>query len=470
MAEKRELSANAEVQFLVNQLAQSIQLNRMALGGFGTSNTKRGHLWQEFGYPEGLCFDDFYRAYERNSVAQAGVHAVLDNTWQDLPEFIDGEEDDDTSADTQFEKDANRLFKKFASQIKDADRRNMVGKYSAIIIQLADNKKLDQPVTGSISEQQIVRFVPVWESQLTVATTEEDITSRNYGLPTMYNFNHFSRDKYNNGPLQSTQVHPDRVIILAEGSEDGNPLSGIELNRAGFNDLLDIEKSKGGSAEGFLKNASRQLGIAFDPNTQMQRIQDDAIKAGYTGIKDAMNQQIKQMNSGTDSALVMQAGSANVLSVAAADPTPTFTVSAQCYASTIGCPFNILFGKQTGNLASTEDKTAWAKKGNARRQHGGFLNGVIRSVIDWFIKYKVIDLPSRGQYSVNFPDLLSPSDADKLANMDTMADIMQKATAALGRSPFDENEIRAVGGYEPIQEGDAMPTAPEVDDNEDNTD
>jgi hypothetical protein len=28
------------------------------------------------------------------------------------------------------------------------------------------------------------------------------------------------------------------------------------------------------------------------------------------------------------------------------------------------CPFNILFGKQTGNLASEEDKTAWANRCN----------------------------------------------------------------------------------------------------------
>jgi hypothetical protein len=46
-------------------------------------------------------------------------------------------------------------------------------------------------------------------------------------------------------------VHPDRIILLCEGSEDENILSGIPLLEAGYNDLLDIEKTKGGSAEGF---------------------------------------------------------------------------------------------------------------------------------------------------------------------------------------------------------------------------
>ena len=39
----------------------------------GTSNTKRQRLYQEFGYPKELCFDDFYRAYRRNAIAGAAV-------------------------------------------------------------------------------------------------------------------------------------------------------------------------------------------------------------------------------------------------------------------------------------------------------------------------------------------------------------------------------------------------------------
>ncbi|MDM7332617.1 DUF1073 domain-containing protein, partial [Klebsiella pneumoniae] len=44
----------------------------------GTSNTKRQRLYQEFGYPLHLTFDDFYRAYRRNAVAGAAVTRMLD--------------------------------------------------------------------------------------------------------------------------------------------------------------------------------------------------------------------------------------------------------------------------------------------------------------------------------------------------------------------------------------------------------
>ncbi|MGU0056806.1 hypothetical protein ACVXG7_19755 [Enterobacter hormaechei] len=48
----------------------------------GTSNTKRQRLYQEFGYPLHLTFDDFYRAYQRNAVAGAAVTRMLDGCWK----------------------------------------------------------------------------------------------------------------------------------------------------------------------------------------------------------------------------------------------------------------------------------------------------------------------------------------------------------------------------------------------------
>lgn len=462
MAKKLTVNeAEAKVAFMTNAMSQLVQ-SRMSYAGMGTSNSKRGFLWNEFGYPSKIDFSDYYGMYERNSVAYAGIHATLENSWSDYPEIIDGDDEDDSSQSTPFETSANAILKRFMPQIKDADRRNMVGRYSALIIQVKDGKQLSEPM-GKIAANAIVRMIPVWECQLKVATKEESITSENYGLPTMYNF----ITDGSNSVVNQTQIHPSRVIIIAEGSEDGLLTSGVPLNKAGFNDLLDIEKTKGGSAEGFLKNASRQLAIEFADGTNMQKIAQQAQAMGYDDVASAFNEQIADLNSGTDSAMVMQAGTASVLSVAAADPTNTFTTSANCYAATIGCPFNILFGKQTGNLASTEDKVAWAKRGNTRRQN--FLNSVFRSIIDWMMTYGVLDRPSRGDYSVVFTDLLSPSDADKLANMQAMADVMQKVQQATAESPFTIDELRAVGGYDPVdnEKDKEMPTAPEVDD-EDN--
>ncbi len=452
---------NNEVQFLVNALAETMAVGRQRAlyAGQFNGNTKRTKLWDEFGYPDTVSFDMLYRAYRRNSAAYAGIHKTLDSCWVDKPVVIDGPVADKSKKETEWEKTVTRMLKKHWAKIKDADRRNMVGHYSAIILQIKDNRPWSEPVdtvlVGKLGEAALVKLIPAWESQIKPGNYDIDTLSDTYGQPINYTFNEQPvGDDGTYGNVRSVTVHPSRVIILAEGSEDENMLSGIPLNEAGYNDLLDIEKAKGGSAEGFLKNASRQLGIHFDGKTDMQTISDQAKEAGYKTLNEAMNDKISKLNRGTDSALVTQSGTTSVLSVAAADPTPTWTVSANSYASTIRCPFNILFGKQTGNLASTEDKKAWAATCNERRE--SFMSWIVTTVIERWCDIGVIPQPTNGEITVDWSDLLAPSDSEKFDIAGKAADIAVKTQQAYGIPAIDANEVRASCGLEPIKE----PTQP----------
>lgn len=448
---------NNEVQFLVNALADQVAVGRQRAlyAGQFNGNTKRTKLWDEFGYPDTVTFDMLYRAYRRNSSAYAGVHKTLDSCWIDKPVIIEGPLVDKSKKETDWEKTVTRLLKKHWSKIKDADRRNLVGHYSAIILQIKDNRDwwdpVDTKLVKQLGEAALVKLIPAWESQIKPGNYDIDTQSNTYGQPVNYTFN--EQPVGNDGTygnIRSITIHPSRVIILAEGSEDDNMLSGIPLNEAGYNDLLDIEKSKGGSAEGFLKNASRQLGIEFDKETDMATLGKAAVAAGFKDLGDALNEKVLRMSKGTDAALVMQAGKASVLSVAAADPTPTFTVSANSYSSTILCPFNILYGKQTGNLASTEDKTAWAIRCNERRN--GWLSWVITEVVQLWCDVGIIGQPKTGEITVDWSDLLAPGDSEKLDNMGKLADIAQKTQQAYGTPAVEINEIRAAGELEPMTE------------------
>jgi hypothetical protein len=154
--------------------------------------------------------------------------------------------------------------------------------------------------------------------------------------------------------------------------------------------------------------------MEFDAETQIETLIKQAKDAGYDSLGEAMNDKVNKLNRGTDAAIAMQAGKASVLSVAA-DPTPTWTVSANSFASTIQCPFNILFGKQTGNLASEEDKTAWANRCNERRW--GFMSDVITrdgAILD-HRHYRPSEI---GRGHLAWSDLLAPSEKEKLANME----------------------------------------------------
>ncbi len=446
-------------QFLVNALADAVGRQRMLYAGMN-GNTKRTKLWDEFGYPEQVEFDGYYRAYERNAVAHAAVHNLLDSCWVDSPTIIDGEEGKESTETTPWEKQVTKLLKKHWQKIKDADRRNLVGRYSALLIQFKDGGDWKDAVNvttvTALGDKAVVRLIPAWESQVLPGTYVTDMQSDRYGQPEFYYFNEQPvGDDKAVGPTRSVQVHPDRIIIICEGSEDENMLSGVPFLRAGYNKLLDLEKISGGSAEGFLKNASRQLSMEFDGTTQIDELVKQAKVAGYGSLAEAMNDKVQKLNQGTDAAIAMQAGKVGVLSVAAADPSPSWTVAANEFSASIQSPFTIQFGQQTGRLASDEDKTAWAKRCNGRRW--GHQTTLVTVVIERFWSFGVITPPKSGEVTLVWSDLLAPSEKEKIANMQAMATVAKDTQQAFGTPAVDENEVRTVGELEPRK----APTIPD---------
>ncbi len=51
-----------------------------------------------------------------------------------------------------WEKNVTRFMKKWWPKVKDADRRNMVGRYSALLLQVKDNKPWSDPVDTRLGE------------------------------------------------------------------------------------------------------------------------------------------------------------------------------------------------------------------------------------------------------------------------------------------------------------------------------
>nr|WP_238406854.1 anti-CBASS Acb1 family protein [Atlantibacter hermannii] len=444
-------------------------LNAIGIGG---SNTKRPTLYQEFGYPRTITFSDFYNMYRRNAAGFAVVHRLLDGCWQDYPVIIDGDEAEEAKETNPWEKKVTKFMKKLWSKVKDADRRNMIGRYSALLLQVKDNRDWGQEVDISLvkrlGESALVKLIPVWEPQLTVTEWDNDRESPTFGQPLMFNFNEQPvGDVTFIGPTRGEPVHPSRVILFCEGSEDDNTLSGIPLLEAGYNKLLDIEKISGGGAEGFLKNASRQIAVEFSEKTDMATLAGQAKEAGYQNLGEAMGDKVNKLNRGTDAAAVMQAGQMRVLSVTPGDPGPTWEVTANELAASVQIPFTILFGQQTGRLASDEDKTDWAIRRNTRRNT--FLTDRITALLERFWTLGVIDPPTNGngEVTIQWSDLLAPGEKEKIENMSKLADVVQKTTGMYGgEAPVTINELRQVIGLEPLP----APTEPPKPDDKVTTD
>ncbi|OCG56858.1 hypothetical protein A9G30_02145 [Gilliamella sp. Fer4-1] len=433
---------------------RDVQRQRLAYASHGLmNNSKRAYIDREFGYPENLTFSDYYKLYKRNSAARGFVERLSDICWMDYPKFIDGDIREQDTKLTAWEKTVTDLFNdKLWTSIIEADKRGIVGRYAGLIIQLRDGKKWDEPVDVYVMNRlnpvdAIVKIIPAWEEQLTACEWNNDESDENYGQVTMYQFNETSIGNNPGKPNLSRRIHPDRVIILNETSVINSMDDGESQLEVGYNDLIDMMKYSGGSAEGFLKNASRQVHVNFDVDTDMSELERELRRRGFEQPADALNKQIELLNSGTDSALITSGATANILSVSPADPSSGWTVSANSFAASVRMPFTIIFGQQTGRLASDEDKDDYAKRGMSRRN--GFLTALIKNLVNQFIKLRVIEPLKNGTLTLKWSDLLAPSQADRIDVMLKMSDVNVKAQQSMGIPVFTPNEIREAGGYEP---------------------
>lgn len=417
-------------------------------------DAKRGEVaWQVYGYPESIGFDKLLAAYERHPAAHGAVHKLLDKCWQDVPR-IKRPEDDEESA---FEDAIHKLMRGFRgwAKLRDFDRRNMIGRYAGLIYRVADGLELREPLTGG----KLVDLVPLYEDQLKVTAWDADPKSPTYGMPRMYQYRTrpVNVEDTQGRPEEWVDVHPSRVQILAEGSV-GDMFDGVPLLKAGFNSLVDLEKVTGGSAESFLKNSARTVVYEFDPTASPQAIATDPSNPGVAkSVREVFSDQTKELNRNQDAAIVLQGGKANTLQTAQSDPGPSFGVASAAFAASVRIPQTILFGQQTGRLASDEDRSDFNERAKSRRE-----NELTPMLEEFVRRMQAIGAIEQGDFEVEWKPLDVPGDAEKADVLGKLTAAMQQASSAGLTEPlFDANELRGVMDYEPRSD-DGMPTAEDL--------
>ena len=434
----------------------AIVASRMGLlAGMGL-DAKRPTAWQQYGYTDALSFDHFYRAYSRGGAAFGAVHRLLDKCWEQAPRI----KRPDSDEETPWEKSLCAVLKSIKAwqKLRDLDRRNMVGRYAGLIYRAADGKRLSEPLEKAAK---LVDVIPLFEDQLKVTRWHtEETDADNYGKPAMWQYRRraLSNQTDQQGkPDEWADVHPSRVQILAEGAAGGDFLDGVPLLRAGFNALVDLEKVRGGSSESFLKNASRNLNINFGPEASPQVIttNPDGSASGKT-VRQVLAEQVDNLNRNIDAVLVTQGADAKPLSITQADPEPAWMVAANDFAASVQIPATILFGQQTGRLASDQDQKDWVARCKSRQVNEltPMLEEFIRRGQDagWF---------EAGDFEIEWADLDAPTDDDKVARADKMANTNKTAMSYGSQPIYTDQEVRRAGGYhEPIDEAD-LPIVPE---------
>lgn len=406
----------------------------------GGLDAKRPAAWVEFGFKGEIGFADYFQAYDRNSLGFAAIDKRASRVWSDEPWIIEGEATDDDKETSQLEAAIIAMAKRsglWAAMYK-ADEFRMVGGWSALILRIADGDSLDQPVTKPVSTESLVGCVPVYANQI------KELTHRPDGMVETYQYMQPATEI---AQADIKTVHADRVVII------GDPLADRPLLRAGFNDLVNIEKVVGGSGESFLKNAARAIGINYDKDVDFSEI---AKMYGKTPeeMHEVLNETARDLNMSIDVILATQGADVQTLSVAVADPEPTFNVAVQSFAASVDTPVKILIGNISGERASTED----LKQFNAMCQ--GYrmtkASDAVEAVFNKLIKIKI--LPTFN-FSVMWSDLRESSPTERATYAGLLADVNAKMAAAkqaasvLGDNlTISDDEIRTVLGLETIKE------------------
>ncbi|EIX9551049.1 DUF1073 domain-containing protein [Klebsiella pneumoniae] len=441
---------NKNLTLAVNHALNDARMARARMGLMAPTmglDNKRHSAWCEYGFPEQVTYENLYALYRRGGIAHGAVEKLVGKCWQTNPEIIEGDDADESKDETAWEKKTKKVFtKRLWRAFAEADRRRLVGRYAGILLHINDSRTWDQPVVRGKS---LKKVTIAWAGSLTVSQWVTDENSADYGQPKQWKY----VESLPNGGTNQRFVHPDRVFILGDHSNDA-----IGFLEPGYNACVSLEKVEGGSGESFLKNAARQLNVNFEKEIDFNNLAS-LYGVSIDELQDKFNEVAGEMNRGNDVLMTTQGATVAPLVTAVADPSATYNVNLQTFAASVDIPVKVLVGMQTGERASTEDQKYFNARCQSRR---GDLSFEIEDFSDKLIDLKIIDAVS--EKTVIWDDLNEQTGTEKLANAKTMAEINQTFQGSGENPAFSREEIRTAAGYENTDE---FPLGEEDGDEED---
>jgi uncharacterized protein len=420
---------------------------------YGSLDGKRPRAWEQFGYPETLTPEQLLQAYLRNPAAKSAVDQTINRCWQEWPRVKLKNSDDESP----WERRLNGILEKVDawSKIQEWDRRNMVARYAGLVLRVADGKQLREPL---LKAARLVDLVPLYEHQLRVTSWDSDTSSETHGQPLMWQYRQRSNlDVDAQGrPDQWVDVHPSRMVILAEGSVGDDFLAGVPMLSASYNSLVDLEKVTGAAAESQRKNSAGHLKFIFDKDadpTKLVAPKADGTAATPDDVRDVVNDRARRLIENSDAAIVAQGADVETLQTQLHDPRGSWEIAANMAAAGFLIPFTIMFGNREGQLASEQDDKAMNALCKSRQRN--LLTRAVTAVIRRLQGCGVVE-PS--DFEVEWAPLDAPGDEDKAELGDKMAGINEKMVKAGHAPPFTPNEVRKVMDYEEVSELPDMPS------------
>ena len=410
----------------------------------------------QYGYPEAPGFADFYAVGRRIGLGTAVINAPIDTCWSDNPTVQDvlkydkNGEPETIAESSEFTKELNRLIGsrklQFWERLKGLDRKQRFGMYAGMLLVTRDElgrtarEPLDKLVPG-----QLVKMTPFYEAQLIPIEYNQDTGSPDYGNPIMWQL---IQNAVNPKPGKqlSMEVHPSRLIIASEGSEDGT-IYGVPAMQGCLYAVMDWEKARMAASEGIKRSSDQPGVISLQEGANLPH--PDSEEA------EIMDENISDWRLGKESMLTVANASVTPFNAPFHDPKSIMEACERECAMHTRIPSTVLGGYQTGRLASTEDSLAFASSMMQRRK--GSVNEMVYQVLDHLIELGLLPEPE-GEIYIEWSDLTEPSTKDKLDVAEKMS-MIDERRFKIGQAPFfsDADYARETGfvGASDNQDDDA---------------
>lgn len=226
------------------------------------------------------------------------------------------------------------------------------------------------------------------EDLVQIVRYEWNIRNPRFGLPVMYRITLNDPREVHSGiglPLATIFVHWTRVIHVADNLRSSE-IFGVPRMRPVLNPILDIQKIRGASAEGYWQSCFTGLQFQTHPQLGGDVVVD----------KEQVNEAAERYRNKLQRSLIGIGGGWSTVAPSVVDPTPFIDVQKKAVCNQLGCPIRVFDGSERGELASSTDDENWDQR-KRERQVNYLTPRVIVPFIDRLIQIGV--LPEPGQQS-----------------------------------------------------------------------
>lgn len=398
-------------------------------------------MYRVLGYKTNLFNQDFINSYRRDHIMARIVNLPAKDTWRRHPVLVDGDErSDQQGVKSPFLKAWQMLVRKkrIIHYLQRVDRLARLGSYAVLLVGVRDGTKekanpLSVPLTSKVGGPQGLLYLrPHHEDSAAIGQFDQDMGSENYGKPLIYNLQQIALSHAGQGFATGTvETHYSRVIHVAEDLLD-NDVYGIPPLEKVMNLADDMMKTIGGSAEALWKEMRR--GVAFVANTG-----NVAINPTQQGD---VKEQLTEYDHGLRRVLTLGNVTPHVLGSGAVDPRGVWEVILDVLAAASDIPQRILIGSERGELASSQDMTAWSSIIEDRRINYAE-PAILRPLVDLLVSVGILPQPTSGEYNVVWLPVYSLDEIKKAEKAEHLAQAIKHFIDATGAvDVVDPDEFR----------------------------